>query len=128
VNSQLGPYPHVDERDVRLPWDQLIHNRLKLCARVVPTAATVRSARVCLREYFCDQSGEKAASNLVEVGVRNSSIVVLVVHGPAPAVGAVRRLCEGTMPGSDGAYSEAGHTTKSGHCRFHNRPLTIKTG
>src|SRR5258707_14143741 len=97
-------YPHP----ARLPLlGQLLQNLLKLLGRVVHTTtarSTRRSCRACHRANICEEGGEKAASNLVEVGVRNSSIVVLVDHGPAPAVGAVRRLCEGTMPGSDGVH------------------------
>lgn len=83
----LGPHPHVGRRELRLP-SQLLQNRLKPLGRIVHT--TARSTR--LRANIWEEEGEKAAGNLVEVGVRNSSIVVLVVlvriHGLLQCFGA----------------------------------------
>jgi hypothetical protein len=56
---------------LRLPLGQLLQNLLKLLGRVVLT--TRRSCRAYLRANICEEGGEKAASNLVEVGVGNSS-------------------------------------------------------
>src|SRR5260370_4377267 len=92
------PYP-LPAR-LPLPLGQLLQNLLKLLGRVVHTTtarSTCRSCRACHRANICEGCGEKAASNLVEVGVRNSSIVVLVDHGPLPLLAlcavCVRGLC-----------------------------------
>ena len=64
---------------LRLPLGQLLQNLLKLLGRIVHSTAW-------------EEVGEKAAGDLVEVGVRNSSIVVLVVlvriHGLLQRFGA----------------------------------------
>lgn len=123
----IGGAPASGERDAApLPLGQLLQNLLKLLGRVVHTTTTTRSTRrscrACLGTNICEQGGEKAAGNLIEVAIRNSSIGALFDHGPAPAVGAVRRLRERTMPRSDGVCRDADHTPKSGHCQFQTWP------